>query len=347
MHSRIISCGLLIIPIILTSGQAVFAQDRPPKANIRVTLSVTERNGTTRMRASVGESSTLRIGETLNAYLYSSADGRAGGAGDNSRVRSGEGREHLWNMRMRPVETKLDSVTFEFDWQRFRHQNGVTEAAAGDQRILTLRQGERHVLDFITCSPEDSRLANAFVEIRSAPVEDPPYSDINLRYDLWLVQQAADGSKIARYFGAAARQGEKVPFTFESVPLPLETHAQGDSPLEMVVNGTIAGRATPDGSIQVALHSERLYNPHGGHGTWYSGTWYSGTKEFDTRSAETVRVDLPPDRGSSTLTADRAGRLSQPRHGVTTLDNGRVRVSWPEYFAGAVTSIIVTVHREN
>jgi len=248
--------------------------------------------------------------------------------------------DYLWQVDVKPVSIAIDVVTFEMDWKRTDVKDGARQVAAGDHRTITLRQGEKHLLDFIVC-PEDSRYANVFLELQASPVEDPSVEDATFGYDLWLVHQTADGAKVTRHAVVTGRQGEKVNFTFASVPLSLDAAApDADSPYRLRVSGTIAGRVKPDGTIEIALRPtrrEQFATGGGGIG--------GGTKTFVAKPEETISIALPAGNGYAGWRAKAGFKVTSPRPGVSVTAD-QIRVDLKPFFEGTNTSILVTVRRE-
>jgi hypothetical protein len=286
------------------------------------------------------------VGGNANIGGGSSGAGRSGfgAVKGNARGPFGQTDQYFsWDVEVRLASTNVDSVTLDLDWHRSENDDGKTRVASGDHRTITLRQGDRHVLDFVSCSPAESHTANLLVEFQAAPVEDPAFAGVNLGYDLWLVQSAGDGSKSTRHLALTGRQGEKVPFKFMPVMLPLEAQAraEADSPLKMLVDGTITGRMAPDGTIQVALQPNQSFRlmdePHGGMG--------SGTKIFTMKAGETINLELP-DRSGYSIGSIGAGKIANPAAGVKLMSDGRVIIDFKQLLAEAKTSILLTVQRQ-
>ena len=253
-----LAAGMALYPAMSGSARAV-AQDSPPRAEITISMLGTFRNGTTRIKATTGGDFRLQAGESRDAYFYISANGAAGALDYQGPVRGSSRYKHAWTVKPRLVSTGIDAVTFELDWQRSSLVDGKVSVAASDHRTISLGQGDRHVVDFVTCSPADSNVANVLIEVQASPMENAEYAEVQLGYDLWLTQQPADGAKTVRRIALNGRQGEKLSFKFDPVTLPLDrsARADADSPLKMYVDGTIVGRANPGGTIQVALQTRQ------------------------------------------------------------------------------------------
>jgi hypothetical protein len=357
----VIACCAVLLALFLP--QLAAAQDQPPQANIVIALTKTARSGTT--FTPVSGDGAAKVGETLTHYFYTTAKGDPSGGSDGKPPEAYVGQagvrvsmiaggivsspapvpppqyDYLWQVDVKPVSIALDLVTFEMDWKRTDVKDGARRVAAGDRRTVTLHQGERHILDFIPCPP-DASCANLFLEVQASPVEDPSLAELTFGYDLWLVHQTANGTKITRHAIVGGRQGEKLNFNFSAVPLALDAAAapDADSPYRLFVSGTITGRLKADGTIDIALQPTRWQQFQTG-----KGGLGGGTKTFVARPEETTSIALPPGSGRSTWRADAAFKLAQPRPGVTMAGDS-VRIDLKPFFEGATTSILVTVHRE-
>ncbi len=358
----VIVCSAFLVTLVLPALAG--AQDQAQTANISVSMAITTRNGITSTSVTGGVS--LKPGETRTQYLYASANSGASGvsstppAGTNAGGDVGAGGvpvaggvvtspppvprpgyDYLWQVDVKAVAIAIDLVTFDLDWKRTEVRDGSRQTVVGDHRTITLRQDERHVLDFVACSP-DARFANVLLEIRASPVEDASVADLSFSYDLWLVHQTSDGAKVTRHAVVTGRQGQKVNFAFASVPLALDAAAapDADSPFRMLVTGTIVGRQRPDGTIEVAVRPMRAHrSPTGGVS---SG---GGAKTFLTRTDETTSIAFPAESGYSGWRPGPGFTLASPKPGVT-MNGDLLRVNLKPFFEGTSTSILVTVHRE-
>lgn len=365
LWSLILAAAFLLAPRLAAT---LSAQAEPPKANIVITLSVTDRGGTSHFRAS-GDAQ-LKVGETRTNYLYSSANGAGSAAsadqplGSNRTGKSGTLRPQIVNGRVQIVQVQgpppvtqfdyswkvdivavsiaPDGITFDIDWKRSELKDGTMQPTAGDHRTVTLRQGEKHLLDFAACSPADGPNASVFLDARASIAEDPAFANAAFDYDLWLTHQMADGTKVTRHAVVGGRQGERVNFGFAPIPLRLDASAPADapSPFRLDVRGAITGRLRSDGTIQLALEPTRQQRS----GTDSLGQG-GGIKVFNVRPDETTSVDLPAGTGLSSFKADLAAKLTNPRPGVTA-EGGFIRVDTGAFFEGATTSILVTVKRQ-
>jgi hypothetical protein len=334
---------LLLLAILWSRSQVPLAQDRPTKATIILTMSATDRNGMTRAMATTGDDFALKVGESRKAFFYLGPTGSASGLDFDHPWQWLDQYRYSWQVQVQLASIGLDTVTLDIDWQRLESDGSKARQAAGDHRTITLNQDGRHVLDFLPFSPTDSRVANAVFEVRAAPVEESVFAELRFGYDLWLVQLTAGGAKMTRHVTVNGRQGEKVPFRFEPVPLPLDMRAQpeAESPLKLHVAGTISGRQTPDGSLQIDLQPRRSFQIGGGGG----GT-SGGIKTFVVQPGETVNLELPSANGYFTLRPDGGLPVTNPMVGVSNIAAGLAQIELKPYLDVAQTSIILTVRKQ-
>jgi hypothetical protein len=339
------SAQMLTVVSVLAVSQlstcSTFAQGRPPKARITTTMQVTNRDGGS--LAGVGAGSEMAVGDSHTWAICAGADGEARAAGGVSLGCASE-YWHKWTFHVTLVSTDTDAVTFDLDWERAETNEGSRRAVAGDHRRITLRQGERHVLDFVPSASAGSRVASMVIEVTAVPVEDPAIAEQRLAYDLWLVHETANGAKVTRRTTMTGRQGEKVPFALPSVSLPLDAGApsEADSPLRMHVQGSVTGRAGSDGTTQVALEATVEHRSPVGR-----SSPPGGLETFTAKLGEAIAVELLTSGGQSAWRPQPGTAPAKPRPGVTVTADGLVRVDHKVFFAGTKTSIIVTVRKDD
>jgi hypothetical protein len=335
--TRVRLCLLLVFPaalLALVSSDSA-AGDAPPRSTIAFTLSVTDRDASTRMRSTFGLD--LEAGQEKAGFLFQSVDCGGGGASrDETWLLAKYPASYRWRLQARLVSTAVGQAKFELDWRRIESREGVPDSAEGGRRTITLRQGERHLVDYLPC-PADSPYANVFVEVTAAPLEGPASVDLSFSSNVWLVHTSADGRKTTQKAVVVGRQSEKASFRFEPVPLPLEAGA-ADSPMKMEVFGYLTARAESNGTIQVALETSRRFRDPSG-----SGLTEVGLKALTLKPDETVEIVLPSGGGTSQWRSS-TGLPKNPVPGVS-VSGGLVGVDQRQFLAGSATSVFVTVHR--
>jgi len=341
MTTRHLGRLLPVCVLLLANSLHSIAQDRPARANIVISLSVTDREGATRIRATSADDIQIGIGESRAAWFYGSFDGKSGGMGYGLLTSPPEPGRTYWQVRVQVVSIELDSVSFELDWQRMVSADDKRQVA-GDRRIIKLQQGARHVLDYVPVAAADSKITNAIVEVQAAPIEDPAVAGIKLDYDLWLEEQNAGGARTNRRVVLTGLQGEKVPYKFDPVSIRLDTQPGSDdhSPFKLNINGSIVGRLAQDGAIQVALSTRQIVSAQGG------GGGYGGTKSFSLKEGETISVELPIQKGRITGVLAAGVNIVSPKAGVAISDGGHVTVDLEQYYTGTKVSLILTVRRK-
>ncbi len=246
-----------------------------------------------------------------------------------------------WLVKVRPVAVEIDTAQLDIDWQRFENAGGVSHRIAGDRRTVTMRRGQRRVLDLVQ-SRGTGTLANVVVEIEVTGVTDPAYSDVSLAYDLWFVEEDAAGQKVARRLAVTGGQGERVPFSFAPIEYSLNRSGRGpkvNASIDVVLSGDLAGRLRPDGTLDVTVTASRVLRCVGGGAV----SRESGTRDYNVRTGGTIALELPAPDGSCGL-PDPVATSDSPKPGVSVLD-GKTWVSFDKFFAGARTSLVLTVGR--
>jgi hypothetical protein len=195
---------------------------------------------------------------------------------------------HVWEAHLELRQATLESIQIVVDWKRLvAGPDGATRVAGGDHREITLREGDRHLLDFVEASP---CLKSVALELSASIGEDTDLAGRRIGYDMWLVSEK-DGQRTTRRWQVSGKQGEKVDFDFGPVRTRLDgihlTNGESDV-FETTVNGHIRGRLRDDG-LEVALMANRDTGPSDRH--WMAGGY--GEKVVRVASGETIQLDLP------------------------------------------------------
>jgi hypothetical protein len=215
------------------------------------------------------------------------------------------------------TEASTDRLVLSSRWDRFtRGADGRPARAAGASiPRLSLREGERVLLDLVASpsSEEPACMRNFALELTAELKEDPALAGKQIAYDLWLVHDGPGGEKTSRRWAATSRHGEKTGYQFGNEMLQAHTAGDGAQQLQVSVTGHVRGRIRKDGSLELALGTERVLSyvsPDGGGGD--GGVSESGEKYVRVQPGEVIRVELPGSprgagRREELMTRDLAG----------------------------------------
>ena len=340
--------------LAMTMAASLVAQDTSSRRTVIVRLSSTSRAGATGSGAAWDHES-LAVGETMESILRAGAlSGRGFGVGGGQSIADSDwyaDPNFTWRVLVQMVSIDGDKATLDVSWTRVDSANPAAPPHLTDRRIMTLRLGQRHVLDFLNVEDPDSKTANVVLEVetplddapgiesvlRRAKAEQPGEGSATLSYDVWLVHEAADGRKITRRADVVGQAGLMVPFRLQPLTFPIEASPAGEDregPVRVAIEGRVRGQVQPDGSIEVTLLSMRTITCARG-----LTANESGVKQFTARPDETTAVDLPWSFGYCSLGSD-VRMPANPRPGVIVKDD-RLRVQFKDFFAGERTSILV------
>lgn len=210
---------------------------------------------------------------------------------------------YAWRVEANPVVVADETITVAIDWTRSdRTPAGGRERRAGDRRTVTLTDGERHVLDFVSAPRENrSRCANLMVQVEASLADDPTLANASLGYDVWLIDQDAAGHETTRRLQAVSDQGDPLPLTFLPFGWTSDGVAASDPwrpDVAVSIAGTVKGRLRADGLVQLFVTADRIVRMGASKGT----TGY-GEKRFTARPGEIVRLEIPPNSGGTSFLA--------------------------------------------
>lgn len=351
----ILICGSVLLALLVPSLAA--AQDFTSQATIVVRLASTSRTGSTGAGQARDEE-TLKVGDSMTAFLQAGINDRdrVSGSGAKTFVTVGAGStlvpktpfassyEYAWRVQVALQSIAEGRATFEVDWNRYQVAGEDAQPVAGDRRTITLPPGARHVLDFIDFTSRNADATNVVLELEVPRLDAPrvEYSNTTLAYDVWLVHEPANGQKVTQRLNVTGRDGQVVPFRFAPLAFSLETTPPAGSvagPVKVTLDGSIKGRMRPDGGIDLAVQSSRLIQCTPG-----LMARETGTKSFVVKPDETTSIELPFVNGYCPL--GDVAKPANPRPGVMTGADGKLRVNFKEFFAGDKTSILVTAKRQ-
>ena len=280
--------------------QAAVAASRAGSGLVIVTVgfTTTAENGATGATAgSAGGGSPLRPGQSMTIGVEAGSSDSAdlcgsgiGGAVDPAKSHA----LHLWNVTVQPVAVVDENITINVDWKRFDAvSGGGYESHVADRRAITLKDGERHVFDFVSApAGSASHCANLLVHVEAAIFDDPALANTTLGYDLWLVDQDSAGNQVTRHMEIAGKHREKIDFRF----LPIGWSADGSPAPDnrrpdifVELSGTLKGLLQPDGSVQLTVRPSRTVRV----GDMTGSTGYR-EQILTAKPGETIRMDIPP-----------------------------------------------------
>jgi hypothetical protein len=327
-------------------------QEAPDRRTVVVRLSATSRTGATGSTVAWDHES-LAVGETMESSLRAGMlTGRGFGVGGGKGIADWYSfPNHAWQVQVQLVAIDGDKTTLDVSWTRADSVNSAAPPHVADRRVMTLRLGQRHVLDFLSVENLDEKTANVVLEVETplddsmsiesalsrARAESSEPSKPTLAYDLWLVHETADGRKITRRIDISGQDSLMARFRFEPLAFSVEAAGAADDPngpVKVGVEGGVMGRVRDDGSLEMTLLSMRIISCARG-----LTAHESGVKQFSTLPGETTAVDLPWAFGYCALGPDVSKPVSQTP-GVV-IDDRQRRVEFKEFFAGQRTSILV------
>ena len=241
---------------------------------------------------------------------------------------------HVWWAEVKALPREIGRVELEITWEHlFAERSGEPVKVAGDTRRISVREGERHVLDFVEVDAvsEGGCYRNVTVDVTAHVIEGPSLAGALLRYDLWHRHTAGPGRRTAlQRLQMVGEHGRAMEFRFAPVRFPvpgarLEDGSEVESIIE--VSGEVRGRIRADGTIDVSLDATRWVDAEKAGSPRRGGIGGGGTKRFNVVPGETVTMRLPTPSG---------------RTGA----GPNVWVDNAEFHAGAVDEIVLTVTRE-
>ena len=238
-----------------------------------------------------------------------------------------DGAAHVWAARLTVRAATLERIELDVDWKRYV-RTGSTEdpqVVAGDRRSLELREGQRHLLDFVEMpsKPGWESCYSLALELKAGVAEDPALVDRRIAYDLWLVDKGPGGSSTTHRTLMTAKHGESREFDFQALrrPLPGSAASEGEpSSADTHVEGHLRGRIASDGSLELALVASRFDSP--GRRDW--GVGGSGEKRVKVAAGETIRLELPSPKEAPVSPGKSAKDVEADQRVLATLRDHKV-----------------------
>jgi hypothetical protein len=258
---------------------------------------------------------------------------------------------HFWWVEVQSFPSELGKLSLEIKWEHyFSEKKGYPVKIAGDTRMITLKEREKHVLDFLDVNPmvKFSCYRNVIVEITAQVEEDPELVNELIEYDIWLQHKSSEKNFINRRYQALGRQGEIIDFHFLPMRFPVPDKTLPEtSDLEVIleVAGKIQGRVRRDGSINVRLDVSRWIDTENAGSPRGGGIGDGGTKLFSVSPDESVSMVLPSPSGSSGIS--KSSKMVSSSSLEKKLDSWGdvIGIDHSEFFKGQEDSLILTIRR--
>jgi hypothetical protein len=192
---------------------------------------------------------------------------------------------YVWRFDVSAVEVATDKITFDLVGERTSREAPV-RVLRQSQR-LTLHEGEFRPIDLLHGAPGGD-CVSVVLEATASVVEDPALQGKTIEWDLWL---ESDLQGAPMHAALTSPQGASATFAFDSI-----AGSGGANEVLVQVLGQLRGRVRADGSIDVALNTNRvtswgivnialLRQFHSGRGF--------GEKRFTMKPGEAVKIVLP------------------------------------------------------
>jgi hypothetical protein len=206
----------------------------------------------------------------------------------------------VYTADVKVLEAEMDRIKLAVDWKRHtKTPDASPRPLAGDRFEVTLKEGQRMVLDVID-RPNflNPQCRNFMLQMTPSILEQAPFVERQITYELWFVHEAPDGKRVTSSWKATGRQGEKLHLQF---PDEVLGKAAGDAAdLRLRIEGDVRGRMRQGGGIDVGVDlSETILT------TRKSQSRHQGVKRVHVQPGETIRIDIPE-------SDQRAGQLGSP-----------------------------------
>lgn len=196
-----------------------------------------------------------------------------------------------WHVEARLAELGQGEATIDLRWARRVTRADLVPAGffTSEQRVI-LREGDMRILDLVRTTrrppPECDSVALSFEVEFQGPRE---FEGAAIAYDLWLVQQDADGELVTDRYQVTARQAQQVDYFFRPIGYTVDGRRSvtDSAAIVMNVSGAIRGRVRSDGNIDLTVDGSRQFSNAAGSAAVSSG----GRTMLTVRPGETIEVD--------------------------------------------------------
>lgn len=196
-----------------------------------------------------------------------------------------------WQVEARLVELRQGEAAIDLRWTRRINRRDIfpSDSFKSEQRLV-MRQGDTRILDLVRTTERPPAACDSFGLMYEVSFDGPrQLADAAIGYDLWLVQQDADGELVTDRYQVTAKQGQKVDYFFRPVPYTADGRRSADDAAAIVMNvaGAISGRVRSDGKIDLTVDGSRAFSNVPATAAVSS----SGRTMVTVQPGETIEVD--------------------------------------------------------
>jgi hypothetical protein len=334
--------GVALAVAMTAIPTAVSGQAPPleaPSVEVRLEQVTTARTGGSK-QGGFASISLATNGETQHLLVYSGGDACSAGVGASKAVPvpipeverfAKKPVAEYSQIEVRRVSATIDNVSLELKIHReSRGPDGKLRVAGDERRVITLAEGEPHVIAYVDGGPESAgcHAANAIFQITASIKSDDEARQL-LVFDVWLVHDDGQGTRSSEHSHVTAVGPTAGRVNFPPLTWPLPNTA---CTVQVEVVAELRGRSRSDGLIDVSVEPQRsirlMFSSQPGSNA-FGRPPGSGRKTLTLKPNEAVELVLPPEL---------AGRLTDARCGgaKSGLDVGT-------FFQGHKTSVILKV----
>jgi hypothetical protein len=202
--------------------------------------------------------------------------------------------QYIWRFDVRTLEVMTDRIKFDLTWQR-TSRTTPDEVLERTQQ-MTLREGESRPIDLLH-GKQGTNCVSVVLEVTAEIGEDSVPLANAIDWDVWL---SGNTESVSVHRALASAPGDSAVFHFEPVTTTaMQVNGKVD-PVMVSVYGQLRGRIRADGTVDVALNTNRTVSlnlsgaPRPTAPRQLSSAGGSGQKNFVLKPGEAVKIILPP-----------------------------------------------------
>jgi hypothetical protein len=202
--------------------------------------------------------------------------------------------QYIWRFDVQTLEVMTDRIKFDLTWQR-SSRTAPDEVIQRTQQV-TLREGESRPIDLLH-GKQGTNCVSVVLEVTAEIVEHSAQFANAIDWDVWL---SGNSETVSIHRALATAPGGSAAFQFEPMTATAMQMNGKVDPVMVTVYGQLRGRVRPDGSIDVALNTNRTVSmdlsgaPRPTIPRRLSSAGGSGQKNFVLKPGEAVKIILPP-----------------------------------------------------